>query len=134
MKNQLMVSLLLASILPWSANAAVVDDVLKGYQANGASDFSAQRGEAMWMKDHPDPDDPTKVRNCTTCHGKDMRAKGKHARTGKVIDPIAPSANKERLTDVKFIEKWFKRNCKWVLARECTVQEKGDFLTYLRDK
>jgi len=53
-----MVSLLLASILPWSANAAVVDDVLKGYQANGASDFSAQRGEAMWMKDHPDPDDP----------------------------------------------------------------------------
>ena len=86
------------------------------------------------MKDYPDPDEPGKVRNCSTCHGKDLRAPGKHTKSGKTIDPLAPSANKERLTDPKFIEKWFTRNCKWVLGRECTPQEKGDFLAYLRDK
>lgn len=114
--------------------AAVVDDLLKEYTAQGASNFSAANAEKMWVKDYPDPEEPGKVRNCTTCHGKDIRAAGKHAKTGKVIDALAPSVNKDRLTDPKFIEKWFLRNCKWVLNRECTVQEKGDFLVYLRNK
>ncbi len=117
-----------------AVQANVVDDVLKGYEAQGAKNFSAANGEKMWMTDHPDPDDASKVRNCSTCHGKDLRAKGKHVKSGKEIDPLAPSANKERLTDPKFIEKWFTRNCKWVLNRECTPQEKGDFLSYLRSK
>ncbi|MEA3244387.1 MAG: DUF1924 domain-containing protein, partial [Pseudomonadota bacterium] len=33
--------------------------------------------------------------------------------------------------DGKKIEKWFKRNCKWTLGRECTAQEKADFLAYI---
>ena len=132
MKKQLALALLLSGCA--SANAAVVDDMLATYKATGAGNFSASKGEAMWNKDYPDPDEPGKVRNCHTCHGKDLTAKGKHARTGKVIDPIAPSANKERLTDPKFIEKWFKRNCKWVMERVCTPQEKGDFLSYLRNQ
>lgn len=115
-------------------NAAVVDDLLKEYTSLGASKFSAANGELMWKKDFPDTEEPGKVRNCSTCHGKDLRASGKHAKTGKVIDAIAPSANKDRLTDPKFIEKWFLRNCKWVVNRECTAQEKGDFLVFLRDK
>ena len=132
MKKQLAYFLMLFWCI--STQAAVVDDVLASYKADGASDFSASRGEVMWNKDYPDPDSAGKVRNCTTCHGKDLRAKGKHAKTGKVIDAIAPSVNSERFTDPKFIEKWFKRNCKWVLDRECTSQEKGDFLVYLRNK
>ncbi|TBR21868.1 MAG: DUF1924 domain-containing protein, partial [Candidatus Nitrosotenuis sp.] len=36
--------------------------------------------------------------------------------------------------DPKFVEKWFKRNCKETLERECTPQEKGDFLAYLSGK
>jgi len=123
-------------LLSWStyANAAVIDDVLASYTAAGAGNFSASNGEALWNKDFPDPKSPGKVRNCSTCHGKDLSANGKHAKTGKVIDPLAPSAKSDRFTDKKFIEKWFKRNCKWVLGRKCTAQEKGDFLTYLRDK
>lgn len=124
----------LLTIFVASANANVVDDVLKSYEAEGASNFSAKNGEAMWNKDFPDTEEPGKVRNCGACHGKDLSANGKHVTTGKVIDPLAPSANKERFTDPKFIEKWFKRNCKWVLDRECSAQEKGDFLTYLRNK
>ena len=29
------------------------------------------------------------------------------------------------------VEKWFKRNCKQVLGRECTPAEKGDFITFM---
>ncbi|MDH5545211.1 MAG: DUF1924 domain-containing protein [Gammaproteobacteria bacterium] len=117
-----------------SSYATVVDDQLKAYQAQGAGSFSAQRGEQMWNKDYPDPEEPGKVRNCHVCHGKDFKASGKHAKTGKTIDPLSPSVNRERFTDPQFIEKWFKRNCKWVMDRECTPQEKGDFLMYLKDK
>lgn len=112
----------------------VVADMLKSYQAAGAKDFSAANGDKLWHQGHPDPEQPGKTRGCTTCHGNDLRAKGKHVRTGKVIEPMAPSVNKDRLTDPKFIEKWFRRNCKWVLDRECTLQEKGDLLAYLHEQ
>ena len=52
-------------------------------------------------------------------------------RAHKSIEPLAPVANRERLTDPAKVEKWFKRNCKDVLARECTAQEKADFLAFL---
>ena len=119
--------------LQLSANP-VVDQRLAEYRAQGAADFSAQRGETLWKSEHPDPDKPGSVRNCSTCHGSDLSKQGKHAKTGKVIEPLAPSANAERLTDAKTIEKWFKRNCKWVLGRECSAQEKGDVLLFLQDQ
>ncbi|MFK5970948.1 MAG: DUF1924 domain-containing protein [Candidatus Marithrix sp.] len=30
------------------------------------------------------------------------------------------------------IRKWFKRNCKWTLGRECNAQEKGDILKFIQ--
>ena len=50
---------------------------------------------------------------------------------GKTIAPLAPTANPQRFTDVSETEKWFHRNCRWVLGRTCTAQEKGDFITFL---
>lgn len=44
---------------------------------------------------------------------------------------MKPAVNPERLVDAKKIEKWFLRNCKWTFGRECTAQEKGDFLTFI---
>ncbi|MCP4267412.1 MAG: DUF1924 domain-containing protein, partial [Candidatus Brocadiaceae bacterium] len=67
-----------------------------------------------------------------TCHGSDLNQAGKHVRTNKLIKAMAPSANPERYTKVKKIKKWFLRNCKWTLGRECTAQEKGDVLAYLK--
>ena len=116
------------------ANASVVDDMLDKYRSEGASSFSAERGKQRWFEEHPDPKKPGKTRNCTSCHTRNFAGKGRHVRTGKEIEPIAPSANSKRLTDPKFIEKWFKRNCKWVLGRPCTPQEKGDFLMFLRNQ
>ncbi|MCP5277870.1 MAG: DUF1924 domain-containing protein [Thiobacillus sp.] len=70
--------------------------------------------------------------SCTSCHTADPRAEGRHARTNKLILPLAPAANPERLTDRAQVEKWFKRNCNDVLSRACTAQEKGDVIAYLR--
>ena len=113
--------------------ATVVDELLAGYQGAGAPLYDAKWAETMWTKKFPAPKgEPGAERSCSTCHSADLKAKGKHATTGKAIDPLAPSANKERLTDAKNIEKWLKRNCTWVLGRECMPQEKGGFLQFIR--
>ena len=46
-------------------------------------------------------------------------------------EPLAPFANPERFTRPEKVAKWFKRNCRDVLARECTAQEKGDVLAFV---
>jgi hypothetical protein len=69
--------------------------------------------------------------SCASCHSDNPGRPGQHARTGKVIRPLAPVANPERFTDPAKVEKWFKRNCNDVLDRPCTVQEKGDVLSWL---
>jgi len=111
--------------------AGAVDTLQSEFTATGAGPFSAATGEKMWSQKHTDSK-TGKMRSCSTCHTTNLSAQGKHAKTGKVIDPLAPSVNAERLTDIKFINKWFKRNCKWTLGRECTAQEKGDFLEYIK--
>ncbi len=73
-------------------------------------------------------------RKCSSCHAINLKLSGKHARTGKQIDPLAPSVNLKRLTDKNFIEKWFLRNCKWTMGRRCTQQEKGDFLIFIQSQ
>jgi hypothetical protein len=45
--------------------------------------------------------------------------------------PLAPSANPARFTNPWFAEKWFRKNCRLLLARDCTALEKGDVLTWL---
>jgi Domain of unknown function (DUF1924) len=117
----------------FAVRAEVVADLLKQYQGQGASTFNAATAEAMWTK--PFTDAKTgEARRCSTCHTEDLRRVGKHATTGKAIEPLAPSANPQRLTEAEKIEKWLSRNCKWVLSRECSPQEKGDFLVMIRSK
>lgn len=132
-KTAVMMIWMTATLCAASSRADVVDDVLKTYEASGAKGFDAARGEVFWKQTLPDPESGKTV-SCTTCHGENLREAGKHTKTGKLIDPMAPSVNKERLTDAKHIEKWFKRNCEGTLGRECTPQEKGDVLMFLRSQ
>ena len=128
-------SLLLIALLPiaTSAHADAVDDLLKQYTALGASNFSAAEGEQFW--DRPVTVEKTnEIRRCSLCHTNDLRRTGKHATTGKAIEPMAPSVNPKRLTDAKDIEKWLTRNCKWTLGRECTPQEKGNVLVMIKGR
>lgn len=125
--------MLCAALAGTAAHATAVDDLLAQYRSQGAQSFSADRAQQQWIQEFRDPK-THEARSCTTCHGKDFKKSGKHATTGKIIEPMAPSVNRERLTDAKHIEKWFKRNCTWVLDRECTAQEKGDYLTFLQQQ
>ena len=87
--------------------------------------FSAERGRAFFQSTHGGD------WSCSSCHTQNPLAQGRHAKTGKTIAPLAPAANRERFTSLAEAEKWFKRNCNDVLGRECTVQEKGDVLSWL---
>lgn len=114
--------------------ADTVDDLLAGYQADGATEaFDAARGQTRWGEGVT-PAEGGEARSCATCHGTDLTQVGKQVNTGKVIQPMAPSAQADRLQDPAKIEKWFTRNCKWTWGRACTPQEKGDFLSFLRNQ
>ena len=123
-------SLVLSLTLSPGLHAAGADSAFDKYRSAGGANFSAAAGEKLWNRDVLSPKD-NKVHNCGNCHTNNLRQTGKHHKTGRAIKPMALSANSERYTKVKKIEKWFKRNCKWTWGRECSPQEKGDLLTYL---
>ncbi|BBI99112.1 cytochrome c-type protein SHP [Ferrigenium kumadai] len=114
----------------WATPAT--DGLFARYKSQGAPGFDAERGKKNWTKRVKS--EGGEMMSCTTCHGDDLTKPGKHNKTSKVIQPMAPSANPERLTDAKKVEKWFKRNCNDAWGRECTAQEKGDFLKFLLAK
>jgi mono/diheme cytochrome c family protein len=89
---------------------------------------SAARGEKLYRAKSGSGGE---AESCSACHTDDAKARGRHAKTHKEIEPLAPVANKERFTDPAKVEKWFKRNCKEVLGRACSPQEKADFAAYL---
>lgn len=95
----------------WSAQAGAAGDA-----ARGQTFFGARHG-GEW--------------SCSSCHGTPPTGTGRHASTGKAIDPLAPAFNPRAFTDAARVEKWFRRNCKDVLSRECSAAEKADVLAYL---
>jgi len=107
-----------------SVSAITPQDLLKSYEAQ-SSKASSNRGEQFFNVKHG------KEWSCSSCHENPPNHDTKHIVTGKVIMPLAPSANPTRFTDEAKAEKWFKRNCNDVLGRECTAQEKADVLSWL---
>lgn len=112
-------------LLSPAVQAASPEQMLANYVTEAARPADAQRGRAFFAASHG------QTLTCTACHGDDPRQPGKHSSTGKVIAPLAPAANAERFTDVARTEKWFRRNCKEVVGRECTPAEKADVLAWL---
>jgi hypothetical protein len=106
------------------------EDLLANYRNAGAGPFSPDAGRSAWTQQHPSAKGG-EPRRCASCHGTDPGQPGRHVETGKPIEPMALSVNPERLSDPEKVEKWFRRNCRWTLGRECTPQEKGDFVEYL---
>ena len=134
MKKLYALTLLMGAVLAASAAYATpaTDELFARYKSEGAAGFDAEHGKKDWNREGK-TEEGVKM-NCTTCHGDDLSKAGKHHKTGKLIEPMAPSANAERFTDAKKIEKWFKRNCNDAWGRECTAQEKGDVLKFLLSK
>lgn len=129
MKNTFAITLgITVMTLSTATLAGPREELLTQYAtAAKSAGFSAARGQTLHTQNFSGgkPDTPA----CTTCHGKDAKSEGKTL-TGKLIKPIAVSVMPTRFTDPAKVEKWFKRNCTEVLGRECTPQEKGDWLSF----
>ena len=116
------------SLFATTANATPVSDrMVAAFEADSGQSADADAGKALWNRDF-------NGKSCTTCHGSNVKQVGQHVRTKKAIDPLAPSVNSERLTQDHKINKWFLRNCKWTLGRECNSAEKGDILLWLSNQ
>lgn len=113
-----------------SAQAAPPEQLLADYrrQAGAAAAAAAaapERGQALFTTRQGGE------WSCASCHGAVPTQPGRHAATGKPIAPLAPAFNPQRFTDPAKAEKWFRRNCKDVMSRECTPAEKADILGWL---
>ncbi len=120
-------ALFLTAIAPASAGPDQ-DSVLTYFQQRADSAASPERGKSLFEARHGGgkPQTPS----CTSCHGGTPSETGK-TRAGKEIAPMALSRTPQRFSDLKKVEKWFRRNCNSVLGRECTAQEKSDFLAFM---
>jgi cytochrome c len=98
---------------------------LSHWTTQAGAPAKAERGQAFFNERHGGE------WSCASCHGTLPTGQGKHASTGKAIGPLAPAFNAKAFTDTAKVDKWFKRNCKDVLSRECSAQEKADVLAYL---
>jgi hypothetical protein len=119
----------MASAVAWAAESPA--SLMAHYAATAnvpVSAFSASRGTTFYRTEHPGRDGQPV--SCAACHTANPTQPGR-TRVGKRIEPMAPIANPERFTDAAKVEKWFRRNCMDVLQRECSAQEKGDFIAFL---
>jgi hypothetical protein len=98
---------------------------LERFAAQAGAPGNAARGQAFFAARHGGE------WSCASCHGAPPLDAGRHASTGKRIDPLAPAANPAAFTDSARVDKWLRRNCKDVLSRECSAAEKADVLAYL---
>jgi hypothetical protein len=133
-QNLAAIAAAVAMLVTSTAMAGPREDLLAQYATSAKaaapsfSGFSASRGKTFHTQAFAGG--KTDTPSCTSCHGNDPRTSGR-ALTGKTIEPMAASVSPSRYTDPAKVEKWFKRNCNEVLGRECTPQEKGDWLTYM---
>ena len=119
----LLPALLAAAVLP--GHAATPRDLLGAYATQAGGPAQAARGQQLFTTRHG------REWSCSSCHGATPTAAGRHASTGKAIEPLAPAANAQRFTDAAKTEKWFRRNCNDVLGRECSPGEKADVMAWL---
>jgi cytochrome c peroxidase len=124
--------LMLASV---AAQAETAQQIGRTYAVEAAARQvgfapSAKRGETFFRQRFANND---KMPACTSCHTDSPLNGGQHAITGKSIRPLAVVANPERFADPAKVEKWFGRNCKEVIGRDCTPAEKADFVAYMSE-
>jgi cytochrome c peroxidase len=103
------------------------DDVKS--QESGFKGFDAKRGERIFFSEHIGK--RGKKVSCASCHTRDLRREGENIFTGKKIKPLSPKVNPERLTNLKKVKKWLRRNFRDVYRKDGTAKERGDVLTFI---
>ena len=115
----------LGAPLPAGAADTTPAAQLDRFVAQAGSPGDPARGGAFFTTTHG------REWSCASCHGKQPVTPGRHASTGKSIDALAPAANPAAFTVTARVDKWLRRNCNDVLARECTAGEKADVIAWL---
>lgn len=118
-----------------TAQAATPAELLAGYRAEAARQVAgfqpdARRGAEFFARRFGVSD---KMPACASCHMEKPTQTGRHVVTDKTIKPLAPTANDQRFTELAKTEKWFGRNCKEVVGRECSAAEKADFVAFMME-
>lgn len=132
MKNKIRAAVVFAGVLNGGVALAAAGSFMNDYaaqarQTDATFSPSVERGKAFYHTEKQTPDGKLA---CAGCHTADPRGTGKTS-AGKAIEPLAPGVNPQRFSDLKKTEKWFRRNCNDVFARECTPAEKADFIAYV---
>ncbi|BCM26313.1 MAG: DUF1924 domain-containing protein [Methylophilaceae bacterium] len=91
-------------------------------------DFSAEDGKAFFNREITVKG---KQVACASCHTANPADPGKHIVTGKPIRPLSPVVNAKRFADLDKVEKNFTSHCNDIIGRDCTAQEKANFIAYL---
>jgi hypothetical protein len=118
----------LFALLCWpvaGALAATPAELAQGYAAQAGRPADPALGQAFFNTGHGHD------WRCASCHGALPTQPGRHAATGKPIQPLAPAFNPARFTDPAKVEKWFRRNCNDVVGRACSAAEKADVIAWL---
>ena len=110
-----------------AAYAATPAELLAGYVAQAGASANPERGEKLFNTNFG----KDLGLSCSSCHGAVPTKASRHAISEKRIEPLAPGFNDQRFTDRPKVEGWFRINCKDVMARECTAQDKADILAWL---
>lgn len=119
--------------LPAQADVEGAKQFVKQYAAlvkgsNPTYVLNAEAGRAFYVKKHTVKG---KQVACTDCHTDNPAAVGKHSETKKKIASLSPVVNPKRFSNLKKTEEAFDQHCVDVLERNCTSQEKGDYIVYL---
>lgn len=138
MKRITIILLLISSYVfgaqPNSELSTYLDGLLQEAKSSDANfvGFSVKRGEEIFTSKHIGK--KGEMISCTSCHNSDLTKMGKNISTNKSIEPLAPSINPQRLTNVNDVRKWLRRNFKDVYLQEGSAQQKGDVLVYILSK
>jgi hypothetical protein len=68
---------------------------------------------------------------CASCHTSNPANTGKHALTGKAIEPLSPAVNNKRFKDLDKVEEKFTEHCNEIIGADCTAAEKANYIIYL---
>lgn len=90
--------------------------------------LTANAGRAFYVKKYTRKG---KEESCSSCHTDSPANEGKHAESGKPIQPLSPAVNAKRFSNLQHVEENFTKHCQDIIGRDCTPQEKGDYITYL---
>jgi len=90
--------------------------------------LTAEAGRAFYVKKYSRKG---KEESCASCHTDNPAKAGKHTETDKPIQPLSPAADAKRFSNLQRVEKNFKVHCQDIIGRDCTPQEKGDYIIYL---